>query len=115
MEIKRNKYSHNDKTNDSFVNKKRDKLYEPKQNQLLSTDHTARNPVGDNQNSLTASARGPLLMQDYQLLEKLAQAVLQVTENSLCNFCGTMQEWTCRKIVVVPDWICGHQKANQQE
>ena len=30
------------------------------------------NPVGDNQNSLTAGPRGPLLMQDYQLLEKMA-------------------------------------------
>ena len=29
-------------------------------------------PVGDNQNSQTAGPRGPLLMQDYQLLEKLA-------------------------------------------
>ncbi len=29
-------------------------------------------PIGDNQNSLTAGARGPLLMQDYQLLEKMA-------------------------------------------
>ena len=33
---------------------------------------TAGNPVADNQNSITAGARGPLLMQDYQLLEKLA-------------------------------------------
>lgn len=33
---------------------------------------TGGNPVGDNQNSLSAGARGPLLMQDYQLLEKLA-------------------------------------------
>jgi catalase len=33
---------------------------------------TAGNPVADNQNSLTAGTRGPLLMQDYQLLEKLA-------------------------------------------
>lgn len=33
---------------------------------------TAGNPIGDNQNSLTAGERGPLLMQDYQLLEKLA-------------------------------------------
>ena len=32
----------------------------------------AGNPIGDNQNSLTAGARGPLLMQDYQLLEKMA-------------------------------------------
>ena len=29
-------------------------------------------PVADNQNSVTAGPRGPLLMQDYQLLEKLA-------------------------------------------
>ena len=29
-------------------------------------------PVGDNQNSLTAGERGPLLLQDYQLIEKLA-------------------------------------------
>ncbi|MEF9942914.1 MAG: catalase [Burkholderiaceae bacterium] len=29
-------------------------------------------PVADNQNSLTAGARGPVLMQDWQLLEKLA-------------------------------------------
>lgn len=30
------------------------------------------NPIADNQNSLSAGARGPLLLQDYQLLEKLA-------------------------------------------
>lgn len=30
------------------------------------------NPVSDNQNSLTAGKRGPILMQDYQLVEKLA-------------------------------------------
>ena len=29
-------------------------------------------PVADNQNSMTAGPRGPLLMQDYQLLEKMA-------------------------------------------
>jgi catalase len=33
---------------------------------------TAGNPIADNQNSQTAGARGPLLMQDYQLIEKLA-------------------------------------------
>jgi len=33
---------------------------------------TAGNPIADNQNALTAGPRGPLLMQDYQLLEKLA-------------------------------------------
>lgn len=29
-------------------------------------------PIADNQNSLTAGPRGPVLMQDYQLIEKLA-------------------------------------------
>ena len=29
-------------------------------------------PIGDDQNSVTAGPRGPLLMQDYQLIEKLA-------------------------------------------
>ncbi len=33
---------------------------------------TAGAPVVDNQNSLTAGPRGPVLLQDYQLLEKLA-------------------------------------------
>lgn len=33
---------------------------------------TAGAPIADNQNSLTAGPRGPLLLQDYQLLEKLA-------------------------------------------
>jgi catalase len=37
---------------------------------LLTT--SAGSPVADNQNSLTAGARGPVLMQDWQLLEKLA-------------------------------------------
>src|SRR5713101_4734409 len=33
---------------------------------------TAGIPVGDNQNSLTAGPRGPLLVQDWQLFEKHA-------------------------------------------
>ena len=37
---------------------------------LLTT--MAGAPVADNQNSLTAGPRGPILMQDYQLFEKLA-------------------------------------------
>jgi len=36
----------------------------------LTTAHGT--PVGDNQNSLTAGPRGPLLLQDYHLLEKMA-------------------------------------------
>ncbi|MDY3200800.1 MAG: catalase [Arcobacter sp.] len=33
---------------------------------------TAGNPISDNQNSMTAGSRGPVLLQDYQLIEKLA-------------------------------------------
>ena len=33
----------------------------------------AGTPVADNQNSLTAGPRGPVLMHDYQLMEKMAQ------------------------------------------
>src|SRR6201996_1723967 len=33
---------------------------------------TGGNPISDNQNSLSAGPRGPLLLQDYQLIEKLA-------------------------------------------
>ena len=36
------------------------------------TTQTGR-PVADNQNSLSAGPRGPLLMQDFQLIEKMAQ------------------------------------------
>ena len=32
----------------------------------------AGRPVGDNQNSMTAGPRGPVLMQDFQLAEKMA-------------------------------------------
>ena len=42
----------------------------PKNPEIITT--SAGNPVADNQNSLTAGPRGPLLLQDYQLLEKLA-------------------------------------------
>src|SRR3990172_149362 len=33
---------------------------------------TAGAPVADNQNSITAGPRGPVLLQDYQLIEKIA-------------------------------------------
>jgi catalase len=39
-------------------------------NEKLTT--TAGNPIANNQKSLTAGIRGPVLMQDYQLIEKLA-------------------------------------------
>jgi catalase len=37
---------------------------------ILTT--TAGAPIADNQNSVTAGPRGPVLLQDYQLIEKLA-------------------------------------------
>ena len=37
---------------------------------ILTT--TGGAPVPDNQNSISAGPRGPLLLQDYQLIEKLA-------------------------------------------
>jgi catalase len=37
---------------------------------ILTT--TAGAPKADNQNSVTAGPRGPVLLQDYQLIEKLA-------------------------------------------
>src|SRR5947209_15781817 len=40
------------------------------QNPILTTSSGA--PVADNQNTITAGPRGPVLMQDFHLLEKLA-------------------------------------------
>ena len=42
-----------------------------KKPEIMTT--TGGNPIADNQNSITAGPRGPLLMQDYELLEKLAR------------------------------------------
>jgi catalase len=39
-------------------------------NKQLTTSHGT--PVGDNQNSMTAGSRGPTLIQDFHLIEKLA-------------------------------------------
>ncbi len=51
------------------MSKPTDKSFEPVGDQLTTS---AGNPVADNQNSLSAGPRGPLLLQDYQLIEKLA-------------------------------------------
>ncbi len=54
---------------------------------------TAGNPVADNQNAVTAGAQGPVLLQDYQLLEKLAhQNRERIPERTACTpkaSCGT--------------------------
>src|SRR5712672_3949153 len=51
------------------MSKPTDKASGPSGGQLTTS---AGNPIADNQNSLSAGPRGPLLMQDYQLIEKLA-------------------------------------------
>ncbi|KAA2212546.1 catalase [Teichococcus oryzae] len=45
-------------------------MSDPNARPVLTT--TAGAPVADNQNSISAGPRGPLLLQDYQLIEKLA-------------------------------------------
>ena len=51
------------------MSKPTDDVSKPSGSQLTTS---AGNPIADNQNSLSAGPRGPLLMQDYQLIEKLA-------------------------------------------
>src|SRR5467141_373417 len=51
------------------MSKPTDSSSTPSGSQLTTS---AGNPIADNQNSLSAGPRGPLLMQDYQLIEKLA-------------------------------------------
>jgi hypothetical protein len=58
---------------DDLVGQMRDSSMAEKLETLTTT---GGNPVADNQNSITAGPRGPLLMQDYQLLEKLAHPLL---------------------------------------
>jgi catalase len=49
---------------------------------MLTT--TGGAPWPDNQNSLTAGARGPLLIQDYQLIEKLAIRTASASPSGRC-------------------------------
>jgi catalase len=44
---------------------------------------SAGNPVADNQNSITAGPRGPLLLEDYQLIEKLAHQNRRIPERAV--------------------------------
>src|ERR1700719_3274444 len=45
----------------------------PKQPSCPHMTTSSGRPVGDNQNSITAGPRGPVLMEDYLLFEKMAQ------------------------------------------
>src|SRR5882724_5955611 len=51
------------------MSKATDNTSKPSADRLTTS---AGNPIADNQNSLSAGPRGPLLLQDYQLIEKLA-------------------------------------------
>jgi catalase len=69
----------------------------------------AGNPVGDNQNSLTAGPRGPVLMADYQLMEKMAHFNRERIPERVVHAKGTgvygkftvtgdISKYTCAKI-----------------
>jgi hypothetical protein len=64
------------------MSKQSDNSSTPSGDQLTTT---AGKPVADNQNSLSAGPRGPLLLQDYQLLEKLAQQNRERIPNAPCT------------------------------
>src|SRR5450631_2340603 len=53
-------------------NRKRSRFRKPRTFMSTNLTTTAGSPIADNHNSISAGPRGPLLMQDYQLLEKLA-------------------------------------------
>ncbi|WP_444920587.1 catalase [Microbulbifer sp. CnH-101-G] len=74
----------------------------------LTTDAGA--PIPDNQNSLTAGPRGPLLIQDYQLLEKLGhQNRERIPERTVhakgwgaygtLRITGDIGKYTCAKVL----------------
>lgn len=55
---------------------------------------TSGNVVADNQNSITAGKNGPLLMQDYKLIEKLALTKTEkesLKEPSMQKVAGLME------------------------
>ena len=53
-----------------------DQLDETKMDKCPYLTTAAGTPVTDNRNSQTAGPRGPVLMQDYQLMEKMARLQL---------------------------------------
>ena len=49
-------------------------------------------PVGDNQNSLTAGDRGPILMQDFHLMEKPQQGIENLSAAEATRLAGSDPE-----------------------
>lgn len=68
---------------------------------------TAGNPVADNQNALTAGPRGPVLMQDYQLLEKLAHQNRERIPERVVHAKG----WGARGTLTITNDITPYSKA----
>ena len=54
---------------------------------------TAGAPIADNQNSLSAGSRGPLLLQDYQLIEKLAHQNRERIPERVVHAKGSARLW----------------------
>ena len=54
---------------------------------------TAGAPIADNQNTLTAGPRGPLLLQDYQLIEKLAHQNRERIPERVVHAKGSARLW----------------------
>ena len=52
-------------------------------------------PVGDNQTSITAAPRGPVLMQDFHLLEKLAHQNREPIPERVVRAKGWSAHGTC--------------------
>lgn len=68
---------------------------------------TAGAPVADNQNALTAGPRGPVLMQDYQLLEKLAHQNRERIPERVVHAKG----WGARGTLTITNDITRYSKA----
>jgi len=68
---------------------------------------SAGNPIADNQNSLTAGRRGPLLLQDYQLVEKLAHQNRERIPERVVHAKG----WGAHGTFEVTHDIAGHTRA----
>ncbi len=69
---------------------------------------TAGAPVSDNQNSMTAGERGPILLQDYQLIEKLAHQNRERIPERVVHAKG----WGAHGTLTVTQDISKYTKAN---
>ena len=83
------------------------KKEESKEERHLTTNQGA--PVKDNQNSLTAGERGPALLEDYPLIEKLAHFDRERIPERVVHARGTgahgyfesygnVSQYTCAKV-----------------